>query len=178
MEGLIKQQMADQAAAQPTPPAAPPPEMERPPMQEPTADEPESDPDTDPSYAMALKFAMQALYENGAAKGVAKSLRSTQDPVQGLSDTAYNIVAIVDERTENAVPDDLFALLAAKILQEVADIGEAAGIQYKGSDIALALKNMILRYLGEQGVDTSQLQQAMDQVDPAEFDRMAAEVPA
>jgi hypothetical protein len=34
---------------------------------------------------------------------------------------------------------------------------------------------MILRYLGEQGVDTTQLQQAMDQVDPAEFDAMAME---
>jgi hypothetical protein len=34
---------------------------------------------------------------------------------------------------------------------------------------------MILRYLGEQGVDTTQLQQAMDQVDPEEFNRMAEE---
>ena len=33
---------------------------------------------------------------------------------------------------------------------------------------------MILRFLGEQGVDTTQLQQAMDQVDPEEFNRMAA----
>jgi hypothetical protein len=118
---------------------------------------------------------MQALYENGAAEGVAESLRTSRSPVEGLANTAYEITSIVDERTEGAVPDELFALLATKILEEVADIGEAAGLKYKGSDIALALKQMILRYLGEQGMDTTQLQQAMDQVDPEEFNRMAEE---
>lgn len=138
------------------------------------------DPDSDPGYATALRFAMQALYENNAADGVAQSLRTARDPVDGLANTAYEIVAIVDERTEGAVPDELFALLATKILGEVADIGQAAGVKYKPADIALALKTMILRYLGEQGMDTTQLQQAMDQVDPEEFNRMAAseEMPA
>lgn len=165
MQGLIKQQMAPEQEAMP------PEAMEE-------MDEGEgSDPDTDPGYTTALRFAMQALYENGAADGVAQSLRTASDPVEGLANTAYEIVSIVDERTEGAVPDELFALLGTKILEEVADIGEAAGVKYKGSDIALALKTMILRYLGEQGMDTTQLQQAMDQVDPEEFNRME-EMPA
>lgn len=132
-----------------------------------------ADPNSDPNYIMAMKFAMQALYQNGAAEGVAKGLRTSRDPVEGLANTAYEITSIVEERTQGAVPDELFALLATKILQEVADIGEAAGIKYKASDIALSLKQMILRYLGEQGMDTTQLQQAMDQVNPEEFNRMA-----
>lgn len=137
----------------------------------------EPDADTDPNYQTALKFAMQALYQSGAADGVAESLRSARSPVDGLATTAYDITSIVDERTEGAVPDELFALLATKILEEVADIGEAAGISYKPADIAMALKQMILRYLGEQGMDTTQLQQAMDQVDPEEFNRMAEAEP-
>ena len=172
MAGLIKDQMAPAQEAMPA-------EAEQMPTEE--MDEGEGpDPDTDPNYTTALKFAMQALYENGAAEGVAKSLRSARDPVEGLASTAYEITSIVDERTEGAVPDELFALLATKILGEVADIGEAAGVKYKPSDIALALKTMILRYLGEQGMDTTQLQQAMDQVDPEEFNRMAQgeEMPA
>lgn len=169
MQGLIKQQMAPEQEAMPAEAEQMPPES----MEE--MDEGEGpDPDTDPNYTTALKFAMQALYENGAAEGVAKSLRNARDPVDGLANTAYEIVGIVDERTDGAVPDELFALLATKILGEVADIGEAAGVQYKPSDIALSLKTMILRYLGEQGMDTTQLQQAMDQVDPEEFNRMAA----
>lgn len=162
MPGLIQDQMAaEQPGAQMFPQAG----------QE--AAQGAQDPNTDPNYATALKFAMQALYQSGAAEGVAKSLRASRDPVEGLADTAYNITGIVEERTQGAVPDELFALLATRILQEVADIGEAAGVKYKPADVALALKQMILRYLGEQGMDTTQLQQAMDQVDPEEFNRMA-----
>lgn len=173
MEGLIKEQMTPEQEAMPPQGAAPmaPPQEAMPPMD----DESGEDADSNPQYVTALKFAMQALYQNGAAEGVAEGLRSANDPVVGLANTAYDITSIVDERTEGAVPDELFALLATKILQEVADIGGAAGIEYKPSDIALALKQMILRYLGEQGMDTTQLQQAMDQVDPEEFNRMAQE---
>jgi hypothetical protein len=177
MPGLINDQVASAQGAMP-PQGAPEPAMAPAPQQmqgEEMGQGESPDPDTDPNYAGALKFAMQALYENGAAEGVAESLRTSRSPVEGLANTAYEITSIVDERTEGAVPDELFALLATKILEEVADIGEAAGLKYKGSDIALALKQMILRYLGEQGMDTTQLQQAMDQVDPEEFNRMAEE---
>jgi hypothetical protein len=143
--------------------------------QEPMTDEGEEAASDDPNYIQALAFAMDVLYEKEAAKNVAKSLRGAQDPVESLANTAYEITAIVDERTEGRVPDEYFALLATKILEEVADIAEAAGVQIRPADVALALKQMILRYLGEQGVDTTQLQQAMDQVNPEEFDAMAME---
>lgn len=129
----------------------------------------------DPNYIQALSFAMDVLYEKEAAKNVAQSLRGAQDPVEALANTAYEITSIVDERTDGNVPDDYLVLLATRILEEVAEIAEAAGIQIRPSDIALALKQMILRYLGEQGVDTTQLQQAMDQVNPEEFNAMAME---
>jgi hypothetical protein len=164
MAGLIEQGMQPAPAPQAPMPEAPMPQNQQ---------GGEVDPDSDPNYVTALKFAMQALYENGAAEKVAVSLKGAKDPVEALANTAYEMTSIVDERTEGAVPDELFALLATRILQEVADIAQAAGIKMRASDVALALKEMILRYMGEQGMDTSQLQQAMDQVDPSEFDRMA-----
>jgi|GEM_PF-2360619 len=133
------------------------------------------DSETDPGYQQAMEFAMEAMYGQGAAKEMAKSLKSSGDPVEAMANTAYEIVSIVDERTDGAVPDELLVLFASRILEEVAEIADAAGVQYKPSDIALALKQMILRFLGEQGVDTTQLQQAMDQVDPEEFNRASAE---
>jgi len=129
------------------------------------------DANSNPAYKAALTFAMKALYSNGGAKHVADSLKKARDPVEALANTAYSMTALVDEKTQGSVPDELFALLAAKILQEVADIAEAAHIDLKPSDIAMALKDMILRYLGEQGVDTSKLQQAMSQVNPEEFNQ-------
>ena len=135
---------------------------------------PEKD-ESDPNYQAALEFAMKALYSEKAAKDIAKALRTSKDPSEALGTIAYEIMSIIDERTQGAVPDELLALLATKILEEVASIAEAANIPVKPSDLALALKQMILRFLGEQGVDTTQLQQAMDKVNPEEFNRMAAQ---
>lgn len=134
-----------------------------------------ADPNKDPNFIGALKFAMQALYKNDGAEGVAESLRNAKDPVEGLSGIAYEIMSVIEERTQGSVPDEYFGLLAVRVLQEVADIAEAAGVQMQPSDIAQALKQMILRYLGEQGYNTSQLQQEMDKVNPEMFNKAAQE---
>lgn len=174
MAGLIQQNMG----------AAPAPEQPQPGMAEGQMpmgemgemDEGEGpDPDTDPGYNQAMEFAMDAMYGQGAAKDMAKSLKSGGNPVDSLANTAYEVVSIVDERTDGAIPDELLVLFATRILEEVAEIAEAAGVPVQPADIALALKQMILRFLGEQGVDTTQLQQAMDQVNPEEFNQAAME---
>jgi hypothetical protein len=139
------------------------------------APEDDKDPEDDPGYTQAMSFAMEALYKNKAATQVADGLKMANNKVDAMANTAYEIISIVDERTDGAVPDELLALFASRVLEEVATIADAAGIEVKPSDVALALKQMILRFLGEQGVDTTQLQQAMDQVDPEEFNRAAAE---
>lgn len=146
--------------------------------QMPMGEMPESDgpdPDTDPGYQQAMEFAMEAMYGQGAAKDMATSLKAGGDAVEAMSNTAYEIVSIVDERTDGAIPDELLVLFASRILEEVAEIAEAAGVQFQPSDVALALKQMILRFLGEQGVDTTQLQQAMDEVNPDDFNQAAME---
>lgn len=139
------------------------------------------DPESNEGFAKATQFAMEALYANQAANDIAKALRTAPDKVEAMANTAYEVVSITDERTDGAVPDELLAAFATFVLEEVAEIAEAAGLEVKPSEVALALKQMILRFLGEQGVDTTQLQQAMDQVDPEEFNRVAEgeeEVPA
>ena len=129
--------------------------------------------DSDPAFQQALMYAMEALYENGAAEQVAGALTSAPDRVEGLATTAYEIIAVVDERTDGNVPDELLVLLGSKILEEVIDIGDAAGAEYKPAEIAEAFKMMILRFVQENGGDITQLQAAMDQVDPAVFDEAA-----
>lgn len=156
MNGLIQQAKAPQQMPSQAEPEAP------------EADE------NDPNFQQAMQFAMEVLYSKGEAKNVATTLQAKGDsPAQALADTAYEITSIVDEKTEGRVPDELLVLLASRILEEVADIAEAAGFKLQPADIAEALKQMILRFLGEQGVDTTQLQAAMDQVDPAEFNKLA-----
>lgn len=134
-------------------------------------------PENSPMFEKAMTFAYEALYKNGAANDVAKQLKAAPGLADGMADVAYNITGIVDERTDGEIPDELIAPVAMAILQEVSEIAEAANMDPQPQDVAMAFKTMILRYLGEQGVDTTQLQQAMDQVDPSEF-RKAAEAQA
>lgn len=130
----------------------------------------ERGPDTiNPAFAQALKFALSVLYKDGAAKHVAQQLRSAKNKVDGLADAAYEITRVVDERTNGAVPRDMLGLLGMAILKEVLDIGEAAKMGITPADAAEAFKQMLLRYLGENGADTAQLQQAMDKIDPSVF---------
>lgn len=132
------------------------------------------DPDTNPAYQAAIELAMKALYGEKAAKQVAQTLRKAPDVAEGLANTTYDIVSILDERTQGKVPDELLVLLASTVLEEVADIADAAGLEVTPAVIAVAMKTMILRYLGEQGVDTAQLQAAMDKIDPAAFNGIDA----
>lgn len=173
MAGLIQQQMTGGPAAEKEPMEGPGPDGS---MQHERAEGESPEPnENDPNFQAALKYAMQVLYEKGAAKDIAQQIRSANDPVDGLADIAYNITQIVDEQTQGAVPDEMLVPLAMKILEEVVQIAEAAQVKVAPADVAGAFKQMILRYLGEQGIDTSQLQQAMDQVDPAVFEQAASE---
>jgi len=122
-----------------------------------------------PYFVQAMKYALQVLYEKGAAKDVAQQVRAGQDKVDAMANIAYEITSTVDERTDGKVPRELIALLAMAILKEVIDIAKAANVDSSPLDAANAFKTMLLRYLGENGVETSKLQQAMDQVDPSVF---------
>jgi hypothetical protein len=171
MAGLIQQQM------QPPEQMAQPDQMAEAglPMGDQMAPGMESDEgpdDNDPAFQAALKFAMQALYESEAAYGVADALQAAPG-AEGLANVAYEMTATVDERTDGQVPDELIVPLGMKILQEVTDIAIAAGIEIQPADVAEAFKQMILRFLSEQGLDVTELEQAMNQVDPQEFNKLA-----
>ena len=126
--------------------------------------------ENNPAFVQAMRFAMSVLYEQDAADDVAKQLSVGQNKVDALANIAYEITSTVDEKTEGQVPDDLIALLGMAILNEVIDIAEAMKLGVTPAEAAGAFKQMLLRYLGENGVDTTQLQQSMDQIDPKVFE--------
>lgn len=127
--------------------------------------------DGHPAFVAATNMMEEVLYANGAAEQIAEALRTAPTPMDGLFDTAYQMVEILDEKTNGEIPDELLGLLAMVVLNEVAEIGINAGVQYSGADVAEAFKRMALRFVAEQGYDTTELEQAMGQVDPHEFDQ-------
>ena len=173
MAGLIQQKMAAGGAA-PQEAMPPMPAEEQMPADAMAQGEDEGPTEDDPTFQTAVQFAMEALYSKEAAKDISKQLKAAPGLVDGMANIAYDITSVVDERTDGNVPDELLVPLAMKILEEVVEIADATGLDPQPEDVALAFKQMILRYLQEQGVDTTQLDQAMSQVDPTVF-RQAAE---
>lgn len=144
-----------------------------------TADKPQSagqnpaPPDAQPgqggdAYEQGMAIVRKALYGAEAARDVAKAMKTAQDPASGLAETAYEMVTIADEATQGEIPDERLIEFASEVLGEVADIASAAGIEVKGAVIASAVQMMLVRYVTEQGLDPTQLQQAMAQIPPDE----------
>jgi len=117
-----------------------------------------------PAFQAAVQLTHDALYKDGAADNIHNILKKPDVTPEEIADIAYEITSIADERTEGQVPDELLALLAANSLQEVADIAIASGAQLRPEDLAQAMEHMILRFVGEQGLDTRELQAAMDAI--------------
>lgn len=154
-----------------SPQAAPPPPPQKAALMQPKPAAPQGPPEPQQAdgYDAAMAFVRKTLYAKEAARDVAKALRAEKDIATALSNTAYQMVSIADERSQGAIPDERLVEFAAETLGEVADIAEASGIEVKGAHIAKAMQMMLVRYVTEQGLDPAQLQQAMAQVDPEEL---------
>lgn len=130
--------------------------------------------ESNPVFQSAIQYLNEVLYSKEAAKDISQQLKSAPSIVDGMANVAYDVTAVIDEKTNGDVPDELLVPLAMKVLEEIVEIADATGLNPQPEDVALAFKQMILRYLQEQGLDTTQLDDAMSQVDPSVF-RQAAE---
>lgn len=183
MPGLINAQMqapqgvtSDGMPPEQVPPQGAPAQAV-PQAQMPPDDGMDAEPDeNNPAFQAAVEMGNTALYEDGAADNIHQQLLVTDDPVNEMANIAYEITAIMDERTEGQVPDELLILLGTVMLNEVADIAIASGIELMPADLANAMKIMILRYVGEMGHDTRELQAAMDAISPEQFNQMAGDM--
>ncbi len=117
----------------------------------------------DEAYEAGMDLVMQALYEQGGAKDIAKLLTG-ENPAQALAEQAYKIIEIADERTMGEIPDERLVEFAMEVLGEVAEIAEAAGGRIDGNVISEAFSTMMVRFLKEQGLDTAQVEAAMAQM--------------
>lgn len=169
MPGLLQDPNAPQQPMPPEQGMAPMPPEGMPPEAEADVDE------NNPAFQAAVELINQALYQQGAADGIHQQLLASDNPVVTMAEVAYEITAIADERTEGQVADELMVMLATVALSEIADIAVASGIQLTSADVAEAMKQMILRYVGEMGHDTRELQAAMDAIPPEQFNQMAGD---
>jgi hypothetical protein len=168
MNGLLNTQDTQQ---QMSPEQMPPEQM--PPEEMPMEDE--GDDENNPQFQAAFQLARQALYEGGAADNIHQQLVKSQNPREDIANITYEIMSIVDERTEGSVPDEFLLLLLSSILSEVIDIAESSGVELQPADIGASLKAMIIRWGSEQGYDMTELTAAMDQVGDDQINQLASQ---
>lgn len=134
--------------------------------------------ESDPVFQAYMQALGQGLYETGAASKIANALGRSGGEAQSLADVTYELINLAGDKVGQEIDPELLSLLAMTALEEVTEIAKAGGVEVTGAIAGKALQIMILRFLGEMGHDTRELQAAMDQVDPAMFDEAAQEQPA
>lgn len=125
--------------------------------------------ENNPQFQQMLQIIGRGLYENKAADKLAKALKAAPNKQKTLANAAYDMIDLSADKMDGELPPELLSLLAITALNEISEIAETAGVEISPTEVADALKMMILRFVGEMGHDTTELQAAMDQVDPSAF---------
>lgn len=130
----------------------------------------------DPAYDAAYEWMLQKLYDKKLADKIVSVAKGEGDSIPMLTDMAYQLTAKADEATGGEVMEENLVSLGALALAEVFEVAVAAGAKFESADMASGLKQMVMRYLQESGIESGQLQQlqqAMNQVSPKQFNELA-----
>lgn len=172
MAGMIQSNMVEEEVpGDPTTPDgmpahenAEPPAME----QQEQAQGPESDdggPQDEESYRKFMIGVKKVLYETKASDSIARQIAKSTNVPQTLADISYEMVSMVDQKSQGMLPDTMLAAAAFDTLGLITEIGKAIQKQIKGSDVATAAKLMMGRYLKESGADDDELDQLFSGID-------------
>lgn len=101
---------------------------------------------------------LKVLYDEqgGAAENVVNALQSSEDLAQTLATLSYDMTQILDERSGNLLDGEIDVVVATEVLGQIAEIGQTAGMEIRGPEIAKATQLMLQRYMEENGIDPSQ----------------------
>lgn len=117
----------------------------------------------DDAVKQVVTAAMELLYRAKAINEIVQSIQKGGDVAKGLADGAYQIMEILDDKSNGKIPAEALAPAAIEILGLIAeDYEKITGQPVRGRDIAVATQQMVQRFLQEAGVQTGD---AFEQVD-------------
>jgi hypothetical protein len=139
-----------------------------------------SDPDDmgDEALTKAIEFVGKRLYEANMSTEIAKAFDgSTTAQPKIIASIAYRLAQAADTNTGGEIREENLSVLGILTLNEVITVADAAGMPIDGATASKAMQEMILTYAEDNGLDTTELAQAMGQVDDNEMDMVAQELP-
>lgn len=120
--------------------------------------------EANPAYAEARAMLLERLYEAGAGQGLMQALQQAPDIPSALAEQSMLILDMLDQMTENEVPDEYVVPLAVDVMTEVVEIAIAGGIEVSTSDMAAGMRELIKTLITTMGGDATDVAAAMDQV--------------
>jgi hypothetical protein len=165
MEGLLGQQAQGQQ---------PPRQQGGPIPAEDVMDDQEEVPEEqDQALIAAYQWVHSQLYQGPVGEQIAEVVGSMPNPVAALSDISYKLTQAADTQTQGQIAEENLVPLAVFVMNEVLEMAEKAGATVSSADVSKIFKKMIITYLKDNGMDTTQIEQAMAAVDDNEFAAMA-----
>ena len=168
----IADQMMPQGPAAPAGPSS----GQQPAGQQAPGSSPDAAPEADENFVKAVNFARKQLYQTGADEAIHKMVKSGSKSIDSLAMMAYDLAAKADQVTGGMVMDENLVALGMYILDEVLEVAEASGLEIDDAGIASAFKQMLIRFLQEQGIDTKNLEEAFNKMSAEDFRKIAAKV--
>jgi len=111
---------------------------------------------------------LSKLYEEGAAQGIAEALKAAPSVTDGIVDQSMALADVMEQATQGSVPDELAMSFVIDIVQEVVDIGQAAGVKIGPREIADSVREVLANVIETLGGDSTAVRQEMSQLNPDE----------
>lgn len=147
-------------------------------------DEELEDAEADPGFIAARDWVANKLFVEGeAAEKLADAVAAQEDDAGVMAVIAKIAYSAIDEADAQANPpmkEENLIPLAMFVLEQLWDVA-AAALKREAEDIdpaaiAGSFKVILIRFLREAGVDTSELEQAFSQLSPEDFRNTVREV--
>ncbi|WP_394780584.1 hypothetical protein [Undibacterium sp.] len=120
---------------------------------------------------VVIILAVKALYHDGAINAALDAIQSAPSPAKGLADSTWDLFQHLDDSSGGKIPLQALAPAASEILGMIADSAAKKGLPVHGKEIAIATQSLVLRLMSMAGMDTSQMQQSISQVN---YDQVGA----
>ena len=133
-------------------------------------------PDQDPAFVEAVNYVRGRVWKDGLSDRVNDVAKLKALTIDQIAMIAYKLVQQADEATGGNVQDDNLVSLAIEVLSEIIEIAMASGVDVTPTQMVSALKQMMVKYLTEQGVDATEIHKAMNQISPDQFSKINEKV--
>jgi len=133
--------------------------------------------EADQALQEAVNWIGEKLYGTPLAQELASQMRGGKIQPAILATFAYSLSEKADTATGGNIAAENLSYLAIIALNEVVEVAISSGAQVPPEAISKAMQHMITKYLQDQGVDTSQIERAMEKVDDKEVAALAEAAP-